>query len=179
MAAAAEPFLLTVEQYRQLQRREDVVQELHWGLVVALTFPKKKHTKMQSRLLELLNPFAHHKGLEAVELPFRAVPQYDLRAADVAFVSQQRWDATAEDDNLHGAPELVIEVLSPSNSTAEMREKAALCLANGAEEFLACKSGAKCRDRHASRRGHHPYEAEQTIPLPMLACEISVAQVFS
>ena len=34
MAAAAEPQLLTVEQYRQLPDREDALQELHWGQVV-------------------------------------------------------------------------------------------------------------------------------------------------
>lgn len=66
---------------------------------------------------------------------FRALPQYELRGADVAFVSQQRWDATNNDDNLHGSPELVIEVLSPSNTRAEIQEKAALCLSTGAREF--------------------------------------------
>jgi len=44
MATAAEPLLLTVEQYRQLPNREDVIQELHWGQVVTLTQPKMSHT---------------------------------------------------------------------------------------------------------------------------------------
>jgi Uma2 family endonuclease len=52
----------------------------------------------------------------------------------VAAVSQERWDAIDADDNLHGAPELVIEVRPPSNSKAQRRELVALCLANGAIE---------------------------------------------
>ena len=39
------------------------------------------------------------------------------------------------EDNIRGAPELVIEVLSPSNTAAEIYEKEQICLANGAQEF--------------------------------------------
>jgi Uma2 family endonuclease len=94
-----------------------------------------RHAKLQSRLARLLRPKAEHLGVVETEVAFRALPEYDLRGVDVAYVSQQRWDATADDDNLHGSPELVIEVLSPSNTRAEIREKAVLCLSTGAQEF--------------------------------------------
>lgn len=135
MAAVAEPLLMTVEQYRELPEREDVIQELHWGQVVNLSHPKMGHTRLQHRLIELLRPMAEAKGVVASEFPFRALPEYELRGADVAFVSHSRWAGTDGDDNLHGSPELVIEVLSPSNTKSEMREKATLCLSTGAEEF--------------------------------------------
>jgi Uma2 family endonuclease len=178
MAAAAEPLLMTVEQYRQLPHREDVIQELHWGKLVLLTFPKKRHTKLQSRLLDLLRPHAGAKGLVAVEFPFRAVPEYELRAADVAFVSQPRWDATEEDDNLHGAPELVIEVLSPSNTTAEIREKAALCLANGGEEFWVVDPKIKNVKVMRRKGGTLRYEIGDRIPLTLFGGELEVAAIF-
>ena len=76
------------------------------------------HTKLQLRLMELLRAKAEHLGVVGVEAPFRALSEYDLRGADVSYVSQQRWDATDDDDNLRGSPELVIEVLSPSNTRA-------------------------------------------------------------
>jgi Uma2 family endonuclease len=135
MAAAAEPLLMTVDEYRQLPDREDVIQELHWGMVVTLSRPKMKHTKLQFRLAELLRAKVEHLGVVGAEVPFRALPEYDLRGADVAYVSQQKWDATDDDDNLRGSPELAIEVLSPSNTRAEIREKAVLCLSSGAQEF--------------------------------------------
>ncbi len=135
MAAVPEPLLTTVDQYRQLPCREDVLQELRWGQVFDLTRPKMKHAKLQSRLVRLLRPKIEYLGVVESEVAFRALPEYDLRGADVAFVSRQRWDETPDDDNLRGSPEIVIEILSPSNTRSEMREKSALYLSTGALQF--------------------------------------------
>jgi hypothetical protein len=70
--------------------------------------PKARHVKLQSRLVRLLRPVAEHLGYAESELPFRALPNYDLRAADVAFITKDRWDAIDDEDDLRGAPELVI-----------------------------------------------------------------------
>src|ERR1019366_678110 len=129
MAAATEPLLMTVEQYRQLPDREDVIQELHWGMVVTLSRPKMKHAKLQSRLVRLLRPKAEHLGV--VETEFRALPEYDLRGADVAYVSQQRWDDTDDNDSLRGSPELVIELLSPKHQGRNTRKSGALPVDRG------------------------------------------------
>jgi hypothetical protein len=85
MAAAAEPLLKTVQQYRDLPERNDAVQELHWGQVVTLTRPKMGHTKLQYRLVELLRPMAEQHGIVGSEVPFRALPEYDLRARSLRF----------------------------------------------------------------------------------------------
>ena len=114
---------MTVDEYRQLPDREDVIQELHCGALVTLARPKMKHVKLQFKLVELLRPTAEHLGVVETEVAFRALPEYDLHGTDIAYVSQHRWDSTSDADNLHGSPELVIEVLSPSNTKAEIREK--------------------------------------------------------
>ena len=75
MAAAPELLLMTVEQYRQLPPREDVIQELHWGQVVTLTRPRMKHAKLQLRLVRLLRPQAEHGGVVESEVAFRALPE--------------------------------------------------------------------------------------------------------
>jgi Uma2 family endonuclease len=126
---------MTVDEYRQWPDREDVIQELHRGTLVTLPRPTMGHAKLQSRLVRLLRPKAEHLGAVATEVAFGALREYDLRGAHVAFVSRGRWDSTSADDNLHGSPELVIEVLSPSDTRAEIREKAVLCLSSGAQEF--------------------------------------------
>ena len=59
----------------------------------------------------------------------------DLRVAEVAFVSWARWNSVESEDILAGAPELVIEVLSPSNTASEMYEREKLCLENGSIQF--------------------------------------------
>jgi len=179
VAAAAELVLITVDQYRQLPDREDVVQELHWGMVVTMSRPKIKHAKLQSRLVRLLRPKAEHLGVVETEVAFRALPEYDLRGADVAFVSQERWDATPDDDNLHGSPELVIEVLSPSNTRAEMREKAALCLSTGALQFWVVD--AKRKTVSVTPQGGAPviYHIGERIPLAMFDSDLAVSDIFS
>jgi Uma2 family endonuclease len=179
MAAAAEPLLLTVEQYRQLPDREDVLQELHWGQVVTLTRPKMRHSRLQYRLVELLRPKVEGKGVVTAEVPFRALPEYDVRAADVAFVSQARWDAADADDNLHGSPELVIEVLSRSNTKAEIREKAALYLSTGAQEFWVVDP--KRKTVSVARRDADPilYGAGDSIPVAMFESQLAVDLIFA
>ena len=154
MAAVVEPLLMTVAQYRELPSPADTIQELHWGQVITLTRPKMKHAKLQSRLVRLLRPKAEHLGVVESEVAFRALPEHDLRGADVAFVSKQRWDATPDDDNLRGSPELVIEVLSPSNIRMEMRQKVTLYLATGAEEFWILDPNRKTVTVHAPTRQH-------------------------
>jgi Uma2 family endonuclease len=179
MAAAAEPLLLTVEQYRQLPEREDVVQELHWGQVVALTRPKARHVKLQSRLVRLLRPKAEHLGYVESELPFRALPEYDLRAADVAFVSKARWDAVGDEDDLRGAPELVIEVLSRSNIPAKIQELAALCLSAGAEELWVVDAKRQAVTVTSRDGASVVYGAEDRIPLPLFGGSLPVSDIFA
>jgi Uma2 family endonuclease len=179
MAAAAEPLLLTVEQYRQLPEREDVIQELHWGQVITLTRPRARHVKLQSRLVRLLRPRAEHLGYVESELPFRALPDYDLRAADVAFISKERWDAVDDEEDLRGAPELVIEVLSRSNTSAKMQELAALCLSTGTQEFWVLDAKRQTITVTNREGASVIYRGEDRIPLRLFGAELSIAEIFA
>lgn len=113
-----------------------------------------------------------------MELPFRALPEYELRGADVAFVSHARWSACDDDDNLVGSPEIVIEVLSTSNTKSEMREKATLCLTTGAEEFWIVHPRRK-QVTVMKRSGQAVlYDLEDQIPLPMFGTQLAVSRIF-
>lgn len=126
--------LVSVAQLRELPDPTDgTYHELHGGQVVRLTIPKKRHQRLQRHLRRLLEPLAAPYGIVELEIGFRSLPEYEARRADVAFVSQARWDA--DEDDLMGAPEMVIEVLSPSNTVTEIDEKRSLCLAHGCREF--------------------------------------------
>ncbi|MGC9949602.1 MAG: Uma2 family endonuclease [Bryobacteraceae bacterium] len=179
MAAAAEPLLMTVDEYRQLPDREDVIQELHKGMLVTLPRPKMRHAKLQFRLVDLLRPKAEHLGVVGAEVPFMALPEYDLRRADVAYVSRQRWDATDDDDNLRGSPELAIEVLSPSNTRSEIRKKAVLCLSTGTQEFSVVDP--KRETVSVTRQGGGiptVYQVGDRIPLAMFDSHMDVSEIF-
>jgi len=101
-----------------------------------------------------------------------------LRGADIAFVSQSRWDAADGDDNLHGSRELVIEVLSRSNAKAEMREKAALYLATGSQEFWAVDPKRKRVSVTTRDAGPIVYGVGDRVPLPMFDATLAVTPIF-
>jgi Uma2 family endonuclease len=126
--------LMTFAEFEQLPNPpEGFPFELRHGELVKLVFPKMKHSRVQWQLRRLLERAAGQAGIVEKEVGFRPVPEHEYRIADVAFISKGRWD-TAE-DYLFGAPEIVIEVLSPSNTATEMLDKEKLCLENGCQEF--------------------------------------------
>ncbi len=127
--------LMTVEQYWQLPEPKGFYYELHHGELVRMSRPNLRHVLIQERLRELLKRILGATCFVGIEFPFRPLSEFDLRVADVACVLANRIAHADPDDTLHGAPEIVIEVLSPSNTISEINEKAALCLNTGALEF--------------------------------------------
>src|SRR5215467_16121309 len=101
--------LMTVEEYSRLpEERGEFRYELHHGELIKVSRPKPLHTKIQRRLRQLLEPAVGDAGIVEIEIPFSALPEYELRVADVAFVSKERWERMASDVYLQGAPNLVI-----------------------------------------------------------------------
>jgi Uma2 family endonuclease len=131
---AALPDLITVEQYRRLPDDGVHCYELQQGEVIEVSRPKAGHFELQERLVDVLRPKLSGFGRVSMELPYRAIPEFDLRAADVAAVTWARWRSIDPDDNLRGAPELMIEVISPSNTPSKLRQMVSLCLTNGSVE---------------------------------------------
>ncbi len=73
--------------------------------------------------------------------------------------------AIQEDGYMEGAPDVVIEVLSPSNTASEMLDREQICLENGAREFWVVdpvrrQVKVSCADGRAAT-----YKAGQSIPL--------------
>ena len=115
-----------------------------------------------------------------MELAFRPVPEFELRAADVAVISQSRWDESDRDDNLHGAPELAIEVKSPSNTRRELQEKASICLLNGTLEFWIVDPTRKSVTVVHRDGSTTLYSPGETIPLATFSADpISVDEIFA
>jgi Uma2 family endonuclease len=124
---------MTFEEFAQLPEPKEFRYELHHGELVEVTFPNHKHVRAQWQLRRLLEHAAGPSGFVDKEVPYRPLPEYEAWAADVAYMPLARWDHI--EGCLFGAPDLVVEVLSPSNTASEMRDKRKLCLANGAVEF--------------------------------------------
>jgi Uma2 family endonuclease len=171
--------LMTVEEFRELSLPEDKTYELVDGHVVEMTRPKNRHIDLQHHIFELLAPIATAYGRLRIEFPFRPTPEYNLRAADVAFVPFDRFSAIDPDDNLHGAPDMVMEVESPSNTAAELDEKEAICFANGCKEFWIVYPKRKVV-RVSTHDTVRRYQLGEMIPLPLFpGHSIAVSDIFA
>ena len=126
--------LMTFAEFEKLPDEVCRRHELRHGVLVEVPPPKYPHRLIQDRLVDLLKPLAGD-GYVGLEFGFRTLPEGEYRTADVVYIPRERHAAARGSDYFQGAPDMVIEILSPSNTKAEMRERAALCLANGCCEF--------------------------------------------
>ncbi|SEH04798.1 Uma2 family endonuclease [Candidatus Venteria ishoeyi] len=114
----------------------------------------------------LMSPASNHHGIlqsEAVfylrnQLPAgRVIVECSIntadgvKVADVAWASHEFMQANGETTPYQQAPEICIEIVSPSNTQAEMDEKIQLYLERGAVEVWICQSDGVVR--HFSREG--------------------------
>ena len=87
-----------------------------------------------------------HKLLNGVPLPECPISTLDgVKVADVGWYSDSRFEQVANQNVFEIAPEICIEVLSPSNSELEMRTKRHLYFEAGAEEVWLCDISGKIR----------------------------------
>jgi Uma2 family endonuclease len=123
--------LMTFAEFEQLPDYHGWRQELYHGEPFNVPPPKHGHYLIQRRLRSGLESAAGDAGEVSTEMGYRPLPEHEYWIADVAFVSRERWDRIPRKGYLQGVPELVIEVLSPSNTVAEIRDKKKVCLENG------------------------------------------------
>jgi Uma2 family endonuclease len=97
----------------------------------------------------------------------------------VAFVSKQRWDEVPDDEDLCGAPELVIEVLSRSNTPAKIQELAALCLSAGTHELWVIDAKRETVTITNRQGISMVYGPGDRIPLSLFGGELAVSEIFA
>jgi Uma2 family endonuclease len=177
---AATTSQLTVEDFRKLPEDSGgVYHELRHGEIVTVTRPKLKHHLIQARLRDLVKAMAPEGSFVEYEMAFRALPEHELRVADVAFLSAERFQQAGPEDNIRGAPDIVVEVLSPSNTVAEIYEKEKLCLENGAKQFWVVDADLRQVKVSTPDGRTLTYRAGQEIPLDLFAGNLAVNAIFA
>jgi Uma2 family endonuclease len=173
--------LMTVAEFRKLPEDSGpVYHELRHGEIVTVTRPKLKHSLIQRNLRRLFEAVAEPGSYVDVEVAFRPLPEYELWVADVAYLCRDRFQQADPDDNVRGAPEIVVEVLSPSNSAAEIYDKEKLCLGNGAREFWVVDPDRR-QVKVSTPDGHTiTYQSGQQVPLPLFGgAQVAVDDIFA
>jgi Uma2 family endonuclease len=173
------PRLFTVEEYEQIPDPPGGRYELHHGELVFVTYPVREHGDLQRRLRKILENAGEPLGyVVATEYPYRPLPQSEVWGADVACVALARHKATKK--WLLGSPELVIEVKSPSNTKHQLHDKAMTTLAGeGAVEFWIVDAKTRSVQVYSKTAGTLAYRAPESVPVPLLNCEVSLADLFA
>jgi len=179
MAAQPCPQLVSYEEFVPLAERSGNNLELHFGQVVEMARPTFRHVALQHRIRDLMMAALGSAWEVLVEMPYRALPQYESRSADVGVVSVQRYQLGMKQNYLLGSPEMVVEVFSPkSNTAAEMAEKASLCLGTGSLRFWVVD------DRYSvitvtTPDGTSVFGAGDRVPLGIADATIPVSDIFA
>ena len=105
-----------------------------WGNVV-MSPASNTHSIIQGLISALLNEYKVG-GLVFPECSVQT--SKGVKVADVAWVSANFLSTNGVETPYSVAPELCVEVISPSNSDAEMTQKRDLYLAKGAKEVWTC-----------------------------------------
>jgi Uma2 family endonuclease len=157
--------VMTVEEFAKLPETDAYICELHKGEVVNMTRPVFRHLRIQHRLQRFFGGAAGDPETVYVEAPFRPLPEYEVRVADLAYAPKERWRAVPETGYFPGTPDLVVEILSPSNSAAEMLAREQICLENGARKFWIVDPERKQVKISTPEGRTATYKAGSSIPL--------------
>ena len=165
----AAPVRYTFEEYARLPD-DGYRTELVRGMVVREPQPVYVHGRVQARLLYHLEAFIERSGLALVCVgPIGSILARNpdtVRGPDAAVIRAERLPPGHHVGFLDGAPDLVIEIVSPSNTARQIREKVTDYLTAGAKCVWVIDPRRRNAMSHASRG-----EALQLRAPDELACE--------
>ena len=175
---------LTYEDYRSAPGDERC--ELLDGDLVMVAAPNLKHQKVQFRLGQKLGQFIleHHLG-EFFFAPCDVVlSDTDVVQPDLLFVSREREHLLSGGDNVQGAPDLVIEILSPATAERDRGYKHELYGRHGVTEYWLVDPIAETISIHRQHAGvleaTRTFRRKQTLRSPLLpGLELHLEDVFS
>ena len=158
--------------------------ELVWGVLREPPAPFYSHQRVVTDLAFLLQQHTRVRGLGQVCVsPVDVVldgPKALILQPDIVFVSSDRLGIVR--NQIWGAPDLVVEVLSPGTAVYDQRRKLAWFKKYGVRECWFVKPGAlqitvhALEERPSTKAAYHPGQTVRSFVLPEL--ELRVTDVF-
>lgn len=177
---ATETRLLTLAEYAALDQPEDAyVTELVRGVVVREPRPRRRHGVVQAELAYLLKAWAKTRGAEVtVESGYiLSESPATLRGPDVAVVLEPRSGEGQPGGWVLAAPDLAVEVLSPSDASSAMQQKVLEYLEAGARLVWIVDPEARTVTVHRPDGSANIVRAHQTLTgedvLPGFSVDVS------
>lgn len=127
---------------RELAKIEGQVETDRFGHIIMSPLPAASHGSYQYKIARQLDDLMR-RGRVITECPISTAD--GVRAADVVWASPQRVKELGDPTCYPHAPEICIEVLSPGNTDAEIREKMALYFDADASEVWLCETSGRMK----------------------------------
>ena len=126
----------TYEDYKSLPESETKRYELIEGELIKVPSPNEYHQRISGKLEFILRAFIENKNLGKVyDAPFDvAFSEEDVVHPDILFVSKENYRIITEEE-IRGAPDLIIEILSPATAERDRTYKRTLYARYGVREY--------------------------------------------
>ncbi len=184
MASTQPVIKFTYEDY--LTTPADTRYELLDGELLMVPAPNIKHQRVQLELATQLSQFIKDRALgELLIAPCDVVlSDTNVVQPDLLFVSREREHLLSDGEKVRGAPDLAVEILSPSSADKDRGFKRELYGRHGVSEYWLVDPIAETVSIHRQRGGvlaaTDTFGRGQTLRSPLLAgLELRVDDVFS
>lgn len=124
----------TIRDYKHLP--EGAPYQLIEGELVRTPAPSPYHQIISANIFKVIAEFTDNKkaGIALYSPIDVYIDNENVFQPDIVFIAKQRRDLIT-DDGIHGAPDLVIEILSPSTAYYDMKKKFKLYERSGVKEY--------------------------------------------
>ena len=126
----------TYKDYKNLPDSETKRYELLEGEIIMVPSPTTYHQSISGNLEHALRDFARKHNLGFIyDAPLDVVfSEEDVAQPDIFFISKERSQIVTK-DNIQGAPDLIIEILSPATAERDRTYKRTLYARSGVREY--------------------------------------------
>ncbi|HTU48568.1 MAG TPA: Uma2 family endonuclease [Bryobacteraceae bacterium] len=141
---------MTLEEFERLPDDGNTY-EINEGELITLPGPKFLHSRIVRKVFKTIEAYLDKSDLGESYAESDQVLSLDpltVRRPDISFLSNEQIRSTAEDDYVAGAPELAIEVVSPSQPAEDLQIKVRQYLRFGAKQVWVLYPKTKSMEVH-------------------------------
>ena len=125
----------TYRDYKNLPESETKRYELLEGELIMVPSPNERHQSISRNLEFILYQFIRDNNLGTIyDAPFDVVLGDDVFQPDIIYISKERLNIIA-DEGIRGAPDLIVEILSPATAQRDRTYKRTLYARHGVREY--------------------------------------------